>query len=92
MCAGALALINMMPLFFGLHLNFLADLCGISLKTYRFTHAAVASMSFLLALYHVILGAIHQSKKIMSQSAYIYGIIVIRFSCSLLQEVSADHL
>ena len=76
--AGTLALINMVPLFFGLHLGFLADLFGVSLKTYQCIHVAGASMSFLLAFFHVIIGMINQSKK--SQSAYIYGIIVSFFS------------
>ena len=44
MRAGALALINMVLLFFDLYLSFIADLCGISLKTYRFIHAAGASV------------------------------------------------
>ena len=72
--AGALALINMIPLFFGLHLSFLADLCGISLKKYRCLHAAGAYMSFVLALYHVIVGMLNQSKTMLLHSTYVYGI------------------
>ena len=93
--AGALTLINMVPLFLGLHLSFIADLCGMLLKTYRFIHAAGVSMLFLLALYHVVLGLIHQSKKLLSQSAYIYGIIVSRFLFSacgnFANQKSVDH-
>lgn len=71
-------------------------MCDMSLKTYRFIHAAGASISFLLALYHVVLGLIHQSKKLLSQSAYIYGIIVSRFLFSARgnydNKKSADYL
>lgn len=36
--AGALAMINMAPLFFGSHLGFLADILGISLSNFRRIH------------------------------------------------------
>ncbi len=50
--AGTLSIINMAPLFFGLHLSFLADLLGLSLSNYRRIHRSAGMMSFaLVALY-----------------------------------------
>lgn len=58
--ASALALINMVPLLFGLHLSFLADLCGVPLES---IHEARASVSFLLGLFHVIYGILISLKR-----------------------------
>ena len=51
---GTLTIVNMAPLFFGLHHGFLADLLGISLQTYQRLHRATGSMSCgLVVLYTV---------------------------------------
>ena len=55
--AGHLSLINMMPLFFGPHLSFLADTLGVSLQTYHRLHGASAAMTIILLGTHVALGA-----------------------------------
>lgn len=52
--AGTLSLINMVPLFAGLHHGFLGDLFGISLDVYRRIHRSAGLMSFFLALFHVL--------------------------------------
>jgi hypothetical protein len=51
--AANLALINMMPLYLGPHLSFLADLFGISLKSFRIVHRSAGIMSFVLVLLHI---------------------------------------
>jgi len=51
--AANLALINMMPLYLGPHLSFLADLFGISLKSFRIVHRSAGVMSFVLMLLHI---------------------------------------
>src|SRR5258705_6552614 len=48
--AGTLSLINTIPLFAGPHLSFLADLLGVSLRTYRHVHRSTGLMSFALIL------------------------------------------
>ena len=53
--AGVLSLINIIPCYFGLHLGFVSDLLGLSLRTYRQFHASAGSMSFVLGLLHVII-------------------------------------
>lgn len=52
--AGSLSLINMIPLFLGPHLGFLADILGISLSTFRLLHRSAGLMSFGLALFHML--------------------------------------
>lgn len=55
--AGTLFIINMMPLFFGLHLSFLADLLGLSLSNYRRVHRSVGIMSFALVMFYTFIAA-----------------------------------
>jgi predicted ferric reductase len=52
--AGNLSLINMIPLFLGPHLGFLADILGISLSTFRLMHRSAGMMSCSLVLFHVL--------------------------------------
>ena len=52
--ASNLALINMMPLFLGAHLSFLADRFGVSLKMFRLLHRSAGMMSFALLVLHVL--------------------------------------
>ena len=59
--AGRLSLINMIPLFFGPHFSFLADVIGVPLHTYQSLHGASAAMTVLLGATHVVLGALHKS-------------------------------
>ena len=52
--AGYLSIINMMPLFLGAHLNFLADIFGITLKRFRSLHHCAGLMSFGLICFHIL--------------------------------------
>lgn len=52
--AGRLALVNMVPLFAGLHLDALADLLGISLARYRNLHRLTGLMAFVLLGFHTL--------------------------------------
>ena len=52
--AGNLSLINLIPLFLGPHLNFLADLFDVSLTAFRCFHRSAGLMSFGLFLFHTI--------------------------------------
>ena len=55
MRAGTLSLINMIPLYSGLHLSFIADLLGLSVRTYASLHGSLGVMVGALALLHIIL-------------------------------------
>ena len=52
--AGSLSLINLIPLFLGPHLGFLADILGVSLSTFRHIHRSAGLMSSGLVLFHAL--------------------------------------
>jgi hypothetical protein len=56
--AGTLSVINLGPLLSGLHLNFLADLLGLSVGAIRAAHRTVSFVAFGLAAFHVIVAAV----------------------------------
>ncbi len=53
---GILSLINLMPLYFGPHLDFLEELLGVSLHNLHTVHGSAAIVSVLLSATHVLLG------------------------------------
>lgn len=80
--AAYLALINMMPLFLGAHHGFLADMLGVSLKTFRKVHRSAGMMSFALVLCHVLILVARGIRTFsLSVSENLYGLIV----CSHLE-------
>jgi hypothetical protein len=52
--AGNLSLINLVTLFLGPHLSFLADTLGVSLSTFRHIHRSAGLMALGLVLFHAI--------------------------------------
>lgn len=54
MRAANLSLINLIPLFLGPHLGFLADILGVSLSTFRHVHRSAGLMSSGLVLFHAL--------------------------------------
>ncbi len=56
--AGTLSAINLIPLFFGNHLSFAADLIGISLRSFRAVHSCIGLMAFVLGLFHAVIATI----------------------------------
>ena len=71
--AGTLSLINTIPLYAGLHLSFVADLLGVSVRTYIRFHGSVGVMAGALALLHVSLAVIQHSP---GAGAQIYALLV----------------
>lgn len=81
--AGTLSLINMVPLFAGLHHGFLADLLGISLDMYQHIHRSAGLMSFVLALFHVLtsynlLAKAHQFELIVSTDGRLCSMLTVK--------------
>ena len=74
--AGDLSLINMIPLFLGPHLSFLAGLFGVSLDTYRLVHRSAGVMSVMLLLFHVLTVVAGRTAFPLSELANLYGLIV----------------
>ena len=81
---GILSLVNVVPLFFSLYLGFLADLLGISLRTYYWIHSAAASISMALATTHVILHAVIYGSVSLRARIQLYGVIICLFLICLL--------
>ena len=52
--AGTLSLINLITLFLGPHLGFLADILGLSLGTFRHLHRSAGLLSSCLVLFHAL--------------------------------------
>lgn len=74
--AGNLSLINMIPLFFGIHLGFVADLLGLSLQTYTSIHGSAAVMSILMGCLHIIFTSVSGQRGESSGANQLYGLIV----------------
>ncbi|KAH7330031.1 putative cell surface metalloreductase [Rhexocercosporidium sp. MPI-PUGE-AT-0058] len=83
--AANLALINMMPLFLGTHLSFLADRFAVSLKTFRMVHRSAGMMSFALVLFHVLVVVARGAGTFpLSVPENLHGLIGGSEFCSLL--------
>ncbi|PVH69319.1 hypothetical protein DL98DRAFT_661755, partial [Cadophora sp. DSE1049] len=83
--AANLALINMMPLFLGTHLSFLADRFTVSLKTFRMVHRSAGMMSFALVLFHILVVVVRGAGTFsLSVSENLHGLIGGLALCSLL--------
>ena len=75
--AGHISLINMIPLFLGPHLSFLADILGLRLHTYMILHSASAAMTLTLGVVHVILGLLHEpAYRRLTERPQVAGLIV----------------
>jgi hypothetical protein len=51
--AGRLALLNLVPAYGSAHLSFLADICGVSLRTIQTVHRSAGTMALPLLAFHV---------------------------------------
>ena len=49
---GTLSLVNLVPLYFGFHLAFIADLLGVSLRLWKGLHGSIGVVAFVLAVAH----------------------------------------
>ena len=78
---GTLSLINMIPLFLGPHLSFLASMVGLSLQTFHAIHGSSAVVSVLLGATHTILSLHGSSPGSLHESTHLHGLIV----CLLLR-------
>lgn len=74
--AGTLSLVNMIPLFAGPSLSFLADRLGVPLKVYRCAHRSAGYMTFLLVLIHVLLAVSQQGSFPVGQPQHLFAVIV----------------
>ncbi len=76
--AGKLSLINMILLFLGFHLGFLADLFGMPVKSFRYVHGSCGAMSSSLVLFHAGVMAIlgkQQDIYVSAVQSYRFGFL-----------------
>ncbi len=81
--AGTLSMINMAPLFFGLHLSFLADLFGLSMSNCRRIHRSAGLMFVTLLILHVFIALRANPTYFLRATKHLYLIIVSRSGTSL---------
>lgn len=74
--AGTLAVVQLVPLFFGGHLGFAADLIGIPLLTYRQLHGSIGTMVFVLSLFHVLINLLDNKRFSFQDDIQLYGFVV----------------
>ncbi len=73
---GTLSLINMLPLFLGPHLSFLAVMMGLSLHNFQAVHGSSAFVSVLLSAAHTGLGLSGSGAYSFHEPSHLYGLIV----------------
>lgn len=73
---GILSLINLMPLFFGPHFDFLAKLMGVSLHNLQTVHGSAAFMSVSLSVAHAIFSVLGGQWNTLAWSPRLYALIV----------------
>ena len=74
--AGNLSLANMIPLFAGAHLSFLADLLGFPLNTVRRVHRSAGLMAVALLLFHALVLVSDRTSFSLKVPEHLYGLIV----------------
>ena len=74
--ASTLSLINLIPLFSGPHLGFLADLLGISWNAYRCVHRSSGFVAFAHAVFHVLVVAATQASTFKTEFLHPFTIVV----------------
>lgn len=74
--AGTLGVIQLVPLFFGGHLGFAADMIGMPLLTYRQIHGSIGTLAFVLSLFHALVNLITGPGFSFRNDLQLYGFIV----------------
>ena len=74
--AGTLSLVNMIPLFAGFHISFIADILGIRLALYRLIHRSAGTMSIILLVLHVLTAIASRNAFPLQVVENLWGLIV----------------
>lgn len=72
---GVLSLINLVPLYFGFQLSFIADVLGVSLRLWRQLHGTLGVMAVVLALVHAGI-SITTDRRVLRGQNGLYTIMV----------------
>lgn len=74
--AARLSLLNLVPAYSGAHLSFLADVFGISLRTFRVIHRSAGVMAFFLLAFHVAITMATRTPFPLHTAENMWGLIV----------------
>jgi hypothetical protein len=74
--AGTLSLINLIPLFFGPHLGFAADVLGLSLGAFRNVHRSAGLVSSGLVLFHTAVVIKSRTEFALSSTKNVSAVVV----------------
>jgi hypothetical protein len=74
--AGTLSLINLIPLFFGPHLGFAADVLGLSLGAFRNVHRSAGLVSSGLVLFHTAVAVKSHTEFALSSTKNVSAVVV----------------
>ena len=91
---GVLLLINLMPLYFGPHLDLLAELLGVSLYDLHNIHGSAAATSVLLSAAYTLFSVFRSQWNALAWFPRPYALIVrlIHRSCrAILRTIRASH-
>ena len=86
--AGTLSIINMIPLFAGPHLDFLADVLGVAFRTLRQIHRSAGVMAVLLGVFHTLVAVGTRPSLGLQQPQNLFAVIVSEQS--LIHSVQTD--
>jgi hypothetical protein len=82
--AGELAVVNFAVLLLGGKFEFLSDLLGVRVNTYRQAHQTVSIMTCLQSLIHILLNTRHGIS--LGDPLYLFGLLVSSSNLSIHQE------
>ncbi|KAL9611402.1 MAG: hypothetical protein Q9167_003943 [Letrouitia subvulpina] len=71
---GTVSLINLVPLYFGFHLSFVADLLGISLHLWQALHGSLGTVAVALAMTHAVI-SLAIDRQSLTGSTYFYSLL-----------------
>ena len=74
--AGNLSLINLIPVYAGPHLLFLADILRIPLRSYQWIHRSAGLMSSVLVLFHALTVATRKPSFVLSSVKNVSAVVV----------------
>lgn len=84
MRAGAISMVNLIPLLSGPHLGALADVVGLSLHTWKLLHRSACFMAVSQAIFHSVVSIITHPSIDWSAHRSLFGVLV---SCELFSHI-----
>ena len=74
--AATLSVIHLVPLFFGGHLSFAADMLGLSYNTFRLIHGSLGLTACVLASFHIVAVVANDPHIMFQDQIWLWGFVV----------------